>query len=245
MRDLADAVNWVHDSLGTGELWWRGEGDSSWPKLLPRIYRGRSREDEKTTIKSFRRQAPARSPELRGELDFSEWLFLMQHHGLATRLLDWTKSPLIATFFAVRDAKAVGKQGRLWVLDPRQLNGVELDCPRLILQKDPSIAAIFVSAFSDDVNIAAQKNGTQTAGICPAETNLRMMNQQSMFTVHGSDKALNEHPEASRFLRDFNIPSDAKGPFLEELRRNGIGLSTLFPDLDHLAEELNSYVFTP
>ncbi|HEY3385690.1 MAG TPA: FRG domain-containing protein, partial [Saprospiraceae bacterium] len=51
-------------------------------------------------------------------------LYLMQHHGLPTRLLDWTESLMTALYFAVCDAKE-DSDAAVWVLDPYALNNTE------------------------------------------------------------------------------------------------------------------------
>jgi hypothetical protein len=51
-----------------------------------------------------------------------DWLCLMQHYELPTRLLDWTESPLVGLFFAVKDEKYESLDGRLFMLNAKRLN---------------------------------------------------------------------------------------------------------------------------
>jgi hypothetical protein len=234
LRDLIEAFTEASRAFGSPSLWWRGEADASWPTpLIPKIYRGGiTRESEKGRLKRFRLEAPPRHQSCPNEEDYSAWLFLMQHHGLATRLLDWTESPLVATFFALKEPE---KQGSLWVLEPMKLNRAEFNVQAFLLENDDRVKAICKSAFEDDV-----ENADRTVAVLPKQITPRMTNQYSVFTIHGSRNPLKEHPEKSKFLDHFNIPAKAKDPLRSELYNIGIRLSILFPDLDHLAEHLNS-----
>ena len=97
-------------------IWFRGQGDAG-DDLVPQIFR--SDYDESSMFHHFQIRAPEHRGTYRSVFD---WLCLMQHYDLPTRLLDWSESVLVALFFAVRDDENRSSEGRVYVLNARRLN---------------------------------------------------------------------------------------------------------------------------
>lgn len=91
----------------------RGQSDASWPLLssLPRrlqqnnVHPDQWRQREERAIRIFRRKAHVYLPDKSALDDDLRCLAMMQHHGAPTRLLDFTKSPFVAAFFALEQAR--------------------------------------------------------------------------------------------------------------------------------------------
>jgi hypothetical protein len=90
---------------------YRGQSDSSWG-LVPSIYRGAHGISHQNHLREWKKRASRfASPIPRDDVD---WLILAQHYGLATALLDWTTSPLVALYFACDDQKHRDAEGCVW-----------------------------------------------------------------------------------------------------------------------------------
>ena len=122
MDELLHFVSGLTQKHGL-KLWYRGEENSEL-SLIPSIQRSQKRIDvERYITNDFyirARQIMKNPPE---KHNYAAWVSIMQHYGLPTRMLDWSQSPLIASFFATETYKVQPTlDACVWVLVPSRLN---------------------------------------------------------------------------------------------------------------------------
>jgi len=218
-------------------IWFRGHGRKGLP-LIPRVHRQervipiRKRQDrleenekqkgewdETNVFEHLRVRAPGRQDVRRSAFD---WLCLMQHYSVPTRLLDWSESILPALYFAVRDCPDT--TGELIVLNAGQLNRDERNRPTLSPPDEGPVVVRSEMAWTRSatklrrrktVAAALEEMGLAGLGddwlerfrtplaVFPSRFNDRMVFQASVFTLHGGKT----YPEGmQRFYVDEMIP---------------------------------------
>lgn len=238
------------DDIGLRTFWYRGHRDAAWrlePSLLREPYVSNPREYDGR----FQTEFCARGPSLfgRGPPECSVHRYaLMQHHGLPTRLLDWTESALVALYFAVRGESST--DSAVWVLDASALSGIGPLQNRAI----PPLGPVYnVESLSEVVSWA---DGTIETfrrfeefipiPLVPAYFGLRDTSQRGRFTLHGYsagqlDELAKELAFGSARIRTLTwirIPNEYRQEIRAQLFHFGISETTIYPDLDGLAREL-------
>lgn len=216
-------------------VWFRGQSQLSWG-LSPSLARTKKiAEAEAVLIKRFKQNA---LPHLLSRPSTEwEWMFLMQHYRLPTRLLDWTESPLAALYFAIENKKHENSDGALWCLDPVALNHqANIDFP----------SNIEIPAFDhDDVlnsylpsNIVREVTSKLNPIAAIALRNSpRIAAQLGTFTITHRIHTNIESVGDSNHVWRLKIPKSEKPKLLRELAHLRVSRLTLFPELDSVATE--------
>ena len=174
-----------------------------------------------------------------GEID---WVFLMQHHGLPTRLLDWSKNALTALYFAIRKQKAK-EDAAVWIIDPRRLNeACKLD--RDIAFRDKITQKKVLKKYYE---LAPRdfEHAYPIPVIPPPLLSERLAAQQSRFTYHTDERlALDRfaktiaRADGCWYLVRLIIPAESQIQILRSLRLVGITLPDITPGPDSIASEI-------
>ncbi len=228
IEEFITAINEVKEKEEKGgnesDLIFRGQPED-W-ELLPKLARlnikGEIGNIEKLLINKFKR---ASLPLVEHRPD-NDWdvIALGQHHGLPTRLLDWTYSALIALWFAVKDPPGLDDDGD--------------ECNGVVWAFAPSV---------DDFNIDFTKytpfSNRKTKVFRPSVITRRISSQSGLFTVHkfnsgGTVVRLENHKDYKPKLTKLIISPEDFSTLRRRLNTLGVNHSIVFPDLDGLCKHI-------
>lgn len=193
-------------------LIFRGVSNKEKHRLVPRIARNNySLDKERISLDAFK---DISIPFLKSLPDIDlDWMSLAQHHGLATRLLDWTSNILIALYFATN--KDFKDDGAIYCIEVANYEKYQHN------KMLRSVKDIFTD-LEDKVYIFKPKSISE-----------RIIIQEGLFTIRGN-------PESEiKAKSTITIESDLKKNFRELLNKMGVNKKTLFPSLDSLADDIN------
>jgi len=235
------------------------------------VFRGLDRSDYKlvTTLQRLAKNDPHWIPRLEKHLlrNFKKyahrdvvskdtvwhWLAIAQHHGLATRLLDWTYSPLVALHFATANMQYIQADGLIWMVDIYQVQQ-EMPLSLRTQLQDVGSASFDIEMLSssklDPWKLMTYPDQLSEDGFLiffePPSMDDRIINQFGLFSILSDPQASSDDWFLNRphLCRKIIIPGDKKWEIRDKLDQANITERVLFPGLDGLSDWLNRNYFS-
>ena len=214
---------------------YRGASDQQWD-LVPSLNRVCAHDLtlESQVFRSFRKYGYA---ELAGYSGFWHLLPVAQHHGLPTRLLDWTYSPLVAAHFATEDTACYDRDGVIWRLDVTDFKRY-LPAPLQNKLKDTG-SNIFTIGMLEKVipdfkQMRALDDEPYALFFEPSSMIDRIVNQYALFSVVSDPAVLLSDIIEKRKIacRRIIIPREVKLEIRDKLDYINISERMIYPGLD-------------
>lgn len=228
--------------------WYRGCSRLRYD-LLPKIARGAKgarkfsdvRPNENRMYREFRERA---KPHVTGHAD-DEWdnMFIMQHYGVPTRLLDWSESPFVALFFALQPRKSGYEEDPVvWMVKPEEWNAAVMpfsaDEDRILDKTHRRLGDYgFGKEFERYRDEPLMMKGSYNSP--------RIVAQRGCFTIFGKsfDSLQNiaaSHPDLPKdVLQNLVIDRRKAGEIFHSLIKKGVTETFVYPDMEGLSLEVS------
>lgn len=227
----------------------RGLSDASY-ELKTSLIRlgGNYAEMEKHLLRNFRKYA---GNDVVSRDHIWSWISVAQHHGLPTRVLDWTFSPYVALHFATENISHFDIDGVIWCVNFKKVRDYLPDRLIKALEEEKALGFTVEMLNSMCPNLEefdSMKDGSEdfVAFFEPPSMDNRIINQFALLSVLSDPQLLmndwlNRHPEL--YYR-IVIPSGLKWEIRDKLDQANISERVMFPGLDGLSAWLRRWYGT-
>lgn len=198
---------------------------------------------ERALLRTFRRYAQGNV--VPGDSVWN-WLAVAQHHGLPTRLLDWTYSPYVALHFVTDNLDCYEHDGVVWMLDyVRAKEYLPAVLQQILGDEGADVFTVEMLSQSADSLERFDRLAEEPFLTCfePPSLDERIINQYALFSLMSSPTAhldtwLRAYPHLARRII---IPAALKWEIRDKLDQANITERVLFPGLDGLSRWLSRY----